>query len=128
MDNLQRVQKMIADDSYAMSFQSMRQYRSALLENIDIFNKEDKSFLNNSPTLLSWLEDFCNQLDCPPPSDTEETLFDIENQAQWETQMFILKKLRYAINAEKERVSAGQNRSTNETDRINSEKIVMIKK
>ena len=104
MDNLQRVQKMIADDAYAMSFQSMRQYRSALLENIDIFSKDNKSFLDNSPTLLSWLEDFCNQLDCPPPSDTEEALFDIENQAQWETQMFILKKLRYAINAEKERI------------------------
>lgn len=104
MDNLQRVQKMIADDAYAMSFQSMRQYRSALLENIDIFSKDNKSFLDNSPTLLSWLEDFCDQLDCPPPSCMGNGLFDVERQAEWETQMFILEKLRYAINAEKERL------------------------
>ena len=104
MDNMQRIQKMIADDAYATSFQTMRQYRSALLENIDIFRKEDKSFLNNSPTLLSWLEDFCDQLDCPRPSNAGHLLFDIERQAEWETQTFILEKLRYAINTEKERI------------------------
>ena len=104
MDNLQRVQKMIADDAYAMSFQTMGQYRSALLENIAMFSKEDDAILKNNPTLLSWLEDFCDQLDCPPPSYIGSVMLDIERHAEWETQMFILKKLRYAINAEKERL------------------------
>ena len=49
MDNLQRVQKMIADDAYAMSFQTMGQYRSALLENI-------KHIKEQSNDLSSFLE------------------------------------------------------------------------
>lgn len=56
--------------------------------------------------LLSWLEDFCNQLDCPPPSYTGNGLFDLERLVEWETQMFILKNLRYAVNAEKERLKS----------------------
>ena len=45
MDNLQRIQKMIADDPYAMSFQSTRQYRSAFLENITKLKNKDFSLV-----------------------------------------------------------------------------------
>ena len=54
--------------------------------------------------LVDWLEDFANQLDCPPPdvklgkNDSSEYLKRI---GAWETQQFILKKLRYAIKADR---------------------------
>jgi hypothetical protein len=55
----------------------------------------------NKQKLVDWLEDFANQLDCPLPelvSDVEENF---KRFGAWETQQAILKKLRYAINAER---------------------------
>ena len=55
-------------------------------------------------TLLSWLEDFCDQLDCPLPPLTGDTMDNLKRVVEWETQMFILKKLRHAVNVEKEKL------------------------
>ena len=70
--------------------------------------KFDREYLNKIPpqTLLDWLEDFANQLDCPPPEPPREIEHrtDIEyfkSQGAWETQWIILRKLRYAIRVER---------------------------
>lgn len=61
MDNVQRIQKMIADDSYAMSFQSMRQYRSALLENITKLKNEDFSLVFENDGVVAF--SYCDEED-----------------------------------------------------------------
>jgi hypothetical protein len=64
----------------------------------------EREYLTQIPpaTLLQWLEDFCDQLDCPPP-DPEGMDIDLyfKRMEQWKTQVYILNKLRYAIVAEK---------------------------
>ena len=72
--------------------------------------KFDREYLNKIPpqTLLDWLEDFANQLDCPPPEPPTKLEYrsDVEyfkKQGAWETQMVILQKLRYAIRTERNR-------------------------
>lgn len=69
----------------------------------------ERDWLNPYPpqTLLSWLEEFADQLDCPPPEPhiyrNPPESFDeyFKRAGAWETQMTILKKLRYAIKMEK---------------------------
>ena len=53
--------------------------------------------------LVEWLEDFCNQLDCPEPEGKERMSRDAyySRLGAWETQMAIMKKIRYAIDVEK---------------------------
>jgi hypothetical protein len=51
--------------------------------------------------LVDWLEDFADQLDCPEPDWIENEREYFKRFGAWETQMKILKKLRYAIKAEK---------------------------
>ena len=55
MDNVQRIQKMIADDSYAASFQSMGQYRSAILANISQMTREKFSILYEDEYIVTFL-------------------------------------------------------------------------
>ena len=70
-------------------------------------NAEDwykQVYLNSYPpqTLLTWLEDLCVQLDCPEPDPLLVSGSEyFKNYGAWETQMLILKKLKYAIAYEK---------------------------
>jgi hypothetical protein len=64
----------------------------------------EQEYMNQipSPTLLQWLEDFCDQLNCEYPpfpfADPEEYL---KRVGAWEAQRDIGRKLRYVIEAEK---------------------------
>jgi len=56
-----------------------------------------------TPAFIAWLEGLCQQLDCPPPEpDVVDDSEYFRKLGAWETQMIILKKLRFAIRAEKQ--------------------------
>lgn len=62
-----------------------------------------QEYLRQFPnTLVNWLEDLCTQLDCPEPDPLLVSGSEyFKRYGAWETQMIILKKLRYAINYER---------------------------
>lgn len=68
----------------------------------------ERDWLNPYPpqTLLSWLEELADQLDCPPP-EVPSVQNDISYEeyfkrlGAFETQMLILSRLKYAIKMEK---------------------------
>jgi len=68
--------------------------------NIEEFKKEYYATFP-SATLRDWLEDFANQLDCPRPEPTSNLEEHFKRIGAWETQMYILNKIRYAIKADK---------------------------
>ena len=68
-----------------------------------------KNYRNSFPDdFMSWLEDFTKTLDCPPPDPNfayNDMTEYFKRVGAWETQMIIYKKLKYAIKAEKQRLT-----------------------
>jgi hypothetical protein len=64
-----------------------------------------KRYLNSFPNdILSWMDGFADQMDCPYPDLTDDIFENGKRIGAWETQMIVVKKLRYAVRAERERL------------------------
>ncbi len=69
---------------------------------LEWFNQEySKRFPND---FLSWIEDFTERLECPYPDNHPDPMEMGKRIGSYETQQYVAKKLRYAVNIERLRI------------------------